>query len=72
MSLSLENGALTNEAISFTRRSYLIDANGMIEFPVVGKLKIDLISKGVFNSPVYYLTQNDIVCVEPNESKAKS
>jgi len=30
--------------------------------------RIDLTSKEVFNSPVYYLTQNDIVYVEPNNS----
>jgi len=161
VSLSSENGALTNEATSSTMPSYLIDANGMIEFPVIGELKIaglssvevkdliksklkeyindpivsvqlenfkitilgevnspgtlnieneritviealgfagdlgiqgkrtnitvireenntqtihkiDLTSKDVFNSPVYYLAQNDIVYVEPNESKAKS
>ena len=30
--------------------------------------RIDLTSKELFNSPVYYLTQNDIVYVEPNNS----
>lgn len=30
--------------------------------------KIDLTKKEVFNSPVYYLTQNDIVYVEPNKA----
>ncbi len=34
--------------------------------------KVDLTSKEVFNSPVYYLAQNDIVYVEPNASKAKT
>ncbi len=29
---------------------------------------VDLTTKEVFNSPVYYLTQNDIVYVEPNNS----
>ena len=33
--------------------------------------KIDLTSKNVFDSPAYYLNQNDIVYVEPNESKIK-
>lgn len=28
--------------------------------------RIDLTSKEIFNSPVYYLTQNDVVYVEPN------
>lgn len=30
--------------------------------------KIDITKKEVFNSPVYYLTQNDIVYVEPNKA----
>ena len=30
--------------------------------------RIDLTSKGVLNSPIYYLTQNDVVYVEPNKS----
>lgn len=34
--------------------------------------RIDLTSKELFNSPVYYLTQNDIVYVEPNKSAVSS
>lgn len=30
--------------------------------------RVDLTNKELFNSPVYYLTQNDIVYVEPNNS----
>lgn len=30
--------------------------------------RIDLTSKNALNSPVYYLTQNDVVYVEPNKS----
>jgi polysaccharide export outer membrane protein len=30
--------------------------------------RVDLTNKEVFNSPVYYLTQNDYVYVEPNNS----
>lgn len=30
--------------------------------------RLDLTSKELFNSPVYYLTQNDVVYVEPNKS----
>ena len=30
--------------------------------------RIDLTSKAALNSPVYYLTQNDVVYVEPNKS----
>jgi len=32
--------------------------------------KVDLRTKNLFNSPVYYLQQNDIVYVEPNKVKA--
>lgn len=34
--------------------------------------RIDLTNKEVFNSPVYYLTQNDYVYVEPNNSAVSS
>lgn len=34
--------------------------------------RIDLRSKDAMNSPVYYLTQNDVVYVEPNESAITS
>ena len=34
--------------------------------------RLDLTSEEVFNSPVYYLNQNDVIYVEPNNSKAKS
>ncbi len=34
--------------------------------------RVDLTSEGVFNSSVYYLTQNDVVYVTPNNSRAKS
>tara|TARA_R110002049_G_scaffold87533_3_gene221958 strand:- start:11487 stop:12173 length:687 start_codon:yes stop_codon:yes gene_type:complete len=30
--------------------------------------RIDLTTKEAFNSPVYYLTQNDVVYIEPNKS----
>ena len=33
--------------------------------------RIDLTSKNMTNSPVYYLTQNDVVYVEPNKSGIK-
>lgn len=33
---------------------------------------IDLTTKDIFNSPVYYLQQNDIVYVEPNRAKINS
>ncbi|PQV47709.1 polysaccharide export outer membrane protein [Jejuia pallidilutea] len=34
--------------------------------------RIDLTSKEIFNSPVYYLTQNDVVYVQPNKSAVSS
>lgn len=34
--------------------------------------RIDLTSRDVFTSPVYYLTQNDVVYVEPTLSKIKT
>lgn len=34
--------------------------------------RIDLTSEEVFNSPVFYLTQNDVVYVEPNQNKINS
>ncbi|MEO1486740.1 MAG: polysaccharide biosynthesis/export family protein [Bacteroidota bacterium] len=34
--------------------------------------RIDLTSKQALNSPVYYLTQNDVVYVEPNQSAITS
>lgn len=34
--------------------------------------RIDITNKEVFNSPVYFLTQNDIVYVEPNNARISS
>lgn len=34
--------------------------------------RINLTSEEVFNSPVYYLTQNDVIYVQPNNSRIKS
>ncbi len=33
--------------------------------------RVDLTSKSIFESPVYYLAQNDVLYVEPNESRVK-
>ncbi|WP_234423422.1 MULTISPECIES: polysaccharide biosynthesis/export family protein [Aquimarina] len=33
--------------------------------------RVDLTSKSIFESPVYYLAQNDVVYVEPNNSRIK-
>ena len=34
--------------------------------------KIDLTTKEIFNSPVYYLNQNDVVYIQPNQARANS
>jgi len=34
--------------------------------------RVNMTSEEVFNSPVYYLTQNDVIYVEPNNSRIKS
>lgn len=34
--------------------------------------KIDMTSKNIFDSPIYYLKQNDIVYVEPNKTQIRS
>ncbi len=33
--------------------------------------RLDLTSKNIFESPVYYLAQNDVLYVEPNKSRVK-
>ncbi|MDO5980498.1 polysaccharide biosynthesis/export family protein [Flavivirga spongiicola] len=52
-------------AIKGKRKNVLVirDFNGTKTYT-----RIDLTNKELFNSPVYYLTQNDIVYVEPNKS----
>jgi polysaccharide export outer membrane protein len=34
--------------------------------------RIDLTSKSIYNSPAYYLSQNDVIYVEPNRAKRNS
>lgn len=34
--------------------------------------RVDMTSKNIFDSPVYFLAQNDVLYVEPNETKIKS
>ncbi|MNR15448.1 SLBB domain protein [compost metagenome] len=43
------------------------DIDGKKEFA-----RLDLNSSQVFNSPFYYLKQNDVIYVEPNKGKAAS
>jgi polysaccharide export outer membrane protein len=35
-------------------------------------IRLDLTNKEIFNSPYYYLAQNDIIYVEPNKTKINS
>jgi len=55
--------------ITGVRKNILVirDNNG-----VKTEYRIDLTSKEVFTSPVYYLSQNDVVYVEPNRAKRNS
>ena len=34
--------------------------------------EVDLTNKALFNAPYYYLTQNDVIYVEPNKTKINS
>ncbi|TPN89103.1 polysaccharide biosynthesis/export family protein [Aquimarina algicola] len=34
--------------------------------------RLDLTSKSIFDSPVYYLAQNDVLYIEPNESQVRT
>ena len=55
--------------ITGVRNNVLVirDVNG-----VKTEYRIDLTSKDVFKSPAYFLTQNDVVYVEPNRAKRNS
>ena len=62
----LEAIALAGDLKPKSRRDNVMvirDINGTKTFT-----RVDLTSKELFNSPVYYLTQNDLVYVEPNNS----
>ena len=43
------------------------EKNGKREF-----ITVDLTNKALFNSPYYYLAQNDVLYVEPNKAKVNS
>ena len=55
---------------------YTLDDKGNIDFPIReenGKRVthwVDIRSKDLFNSPVYYLRQNDVIYVQPNKVRA--
>ncbi|CAN0381476.1 unnamed protein product, partial [Scytosiphon promiscuus] len=59
-------GDLTNRGV---RENVLVirDFNGTKVYT-----RVDLTSKNMVKSPVYYLTQNDVVYVEPNKSAIRS
>jgi len=38
----------------------------------IESIRLDLTDKSIFNSPYYYLAQNDIIYVEPNKAKVNS
>ena len=66
----LEALGLANDLTIKARRSNILiirDFNG-----TKVSTRIDLTQKEALNSPVYYLTQNDVVYVEPNESEVAS
>jgi polysaccharide export outer membrane protein len=59
-------GAVGDMTIFGDRRNVILirDTNGVIEYH-----KIDLITSDIFNSPYYYLQQNDVVYVPPNDTR---
>jgi len=109
---SLESGTTATSSVSASEPTYLIDEEGAIDFPVLGKSipneritiiealglagdmtitgkranvmviredegvntyhRVDLTSKSIFDSPVYYLAQNDVLYIEPNTARVKS
>jgi polysaccharide export outer membrane protein len=61
---------LAGDLTIFGRRenvTLIRDSNGKKEFA-----RLNLNSKEIFNSPYYYLKQNDVLYVEPNKGKAAS
>ncbi|MDF9830643.1 polysaccharide biosynthesis/export family protein [Parabacteroides sp. PF5-6] len=62
-------GSVGDVTINANRKNILIlrDNNGVVE-----RGRIDLTDPAIFASPYYYLQQNDVVYVEPNEAKKKN
>lgn len=56
-------------SINGKRKNILLvrNINGKFE-----RLRLDLTDESIFNSPYYYLAQNDILYVEPNKAKLNS
>lgn len=36
------------------------------------RVRLDLTDESIFNSPYYYLAQNDVLYIEPNKAKLNS
>ncbi|MGY0034890.1 polysaccharide biosynthesis/export family protein [Pedobacter sp. NJ-S-72] len=61
---------LAGDLTIFGRRENVLlirENNGKKEF-----VRLNLNSSQIFNSPFYYLKQNDVIYVEPNKGKAAS
>jgi polysaccharide export outer membrane protein len=55
--------------ISGNRKNVLVVRE---EFEQKKQYRVNLLSNDVFTSPVYYLQQNDVVYIEPNNAKSQS
>jgi polysaccharide export outer membrane protein len=65
----LEAIGLAGDVTQYGKRDDIVvlrDVDGLVEHG-----KIDLSSKTVFESPYYFLRQNDVVLVNPNKNKAR-
>jgi polysaccharide export outer membrane protein len=62
-------GQVGDLTINANRKNVLVirDNNGQKEFG-----RLDMTDPAIFTSPYYYLRQNDVVYVEPNEAKKKN
>jgi polysaccharide export outer membrane protein len=62
-------GSVGDVTINANRTNLLIvrDNNGSIE-----RTRVDLTDPAIFASPYYYLQQNDVVYVEPNDAKKRN
>ena len=75
---ALNNGQMTilealgaaGDLTPYGRRTNILitrENNGQLEFA-----RLDLTSDEVFTSPYFYLQQNDVIIVEPNQARATS
>ena len=66
----LEALGAAGDLTQYGRRDNILitrENNGKLEFA-----RIDLTSDEVFTSPYYYLQQNDVIVVEPNQARSTS